>query len=284
MNFQNIIKTLQDYWEDYGCTTLHPYTSEVGAATLHPATSITAISNTSAKLSYIQPVIRPSDGRYGKNPNRLYQHHQYQVIIKPSCSTLQNDYLKSLEKIGISTKKYDIKFIEDDWENPSIGAWGLGWEVSCNGMEITQFTYMQQIGGIECSLISGEIAYGLERIAMIVQNIDNVYDITWNDSGITYGQIFKQREYEFSCLSLDYYNIDFLFEQFKKNEEMCVFLIEKNLPLAAYDLCIKTSHILNLLDSRGVIGVNERAAYILRVRKLASLCCNLYNKMNSGKN
>nr|WP_045171234.1 glycine--tRNA ligase subunit alpha [Ehrlichia minasensis] len=278
VNFQSIIKNLQNYWEDYGCTIFQPYTSELGAATLHPATSMIAISKKPSKLAYVQPVIRPCDGRYGDNPNRLYQHHQYQVLIKPSSTDLQSNYLKSLEKIGISIETHDIKFIEDDWENPSIGAWGLGWEVTCNGMEITQFTYMQQVGGVECSLVPGEIAYGLERIAMIIQKVDNVYKILWDDNGTTYGDVFKQREYEFSKLALDYYDVDILFKQFNEAEQVCVSLIEKKLPLAAYDICTKASHILNLLESRGVIGVNERASYILRVRKLANLCCSLYTQ------
>ncbi|MGL9758034.1 MAG: glycine--tRNA ligase subunit alpha [Wolbachia sp.] len=276
MNLQDIIKGLQDFWADEGCIILHPYTSEVGAGTLHPATIMSAVDEKPTKISYLQPVIRPADGRYGDNPNRLYQHHQYQVIIKPSGSNLQDVYLNSLKALGISTEKYDIKFIEDDWENPSVGASGLGWEVTCNGMEVTQLTYIQQVGGIDCRIIPGEVAYGLERLAMCIQGVDNVYDIMWNDSGATYGDIFKQREYEFSYLALDYYDTKVVQQQFEDTEKLCKFLIEKELPVAAYDQCIKTSHLLNLLDARGVLGVNERTAYIGRVRELTKKCCELY--------
>ncbi|WP_339047281.1 glycine--tRNA ligase subunit alpha [Candidatus Mesenet endosymbiont of Phosphuga atrata] len=276
MDFQNIINALGGYWQKYGCLIICPYTTEIGAGTLHPATVMSVIGDKSAKIAYVQPVIRPADGRYGQNPNRLYQHHQYQVIIKPSVNDLQDLYLKSLLELGISTKSYDIKFIEDDWENPSIGACGLGWEVTCNGMEITQFTYIQQIGGIDSSSIAGEIAYGLERLAMHIQKVDNVYDIKWDNSGITYGDIFKQREYEFSKLALDYYDTGVLNQQFSDAEKLCLFLIENNTPIAAYDQCIKASHLLNLLDARGYLGVNERAVYIARVRELAKYCCKLY--------
>lgn len=276
MDFQNIIKTLEGYWQKYGCLIICSYTTEIGAGTLHPATVISAIGDKPAKIAYVQPVIRPADGRYGQNPNRLYQHHQYQVIIKPSVDDLQDLYLKSLLELGISTKDCDIKFIEDDWENPSIGACGLGWEVTCNGMEITQFTYIQQIGGIDCSSIAGEIAYGLERLAMRIQKVDNVYDIKWDASGITYGDIFRQREYEFSKLALDHYDIQVLNQQFSDAEKLCFFLIENNLPIAAYDQCVKASHLLNLLDARGYLGVNERAVYITRVRELVKHCCKLY--------
>lgn len=276
MDFQNIIKVLEGYWQKYGCLITCPYTSEVGAGTLHPATVMSAIGDKPAKIACVQPVIRPADGRYGQNPNRLYQHHQYQVIIKPSVDNLQDLYLKSLLELGVSTKNYDIKFIEDDWENPSIGACGLGWEVTCNGMEITQFTYIQQIGGIDCSIIPGEIAYGLERLAMRVQRVDNVYDIKWDTSGVTYGDIFKQRELEFSKLALDYYDTEVLSQQFLDAEKLCLSLVENNMPIAAYDQCIKASHLLNLLDARGYLGVNERAVYIARVRELAKHCCKLY--------
>ncbi|MDN5247873.1 MAG: glycine--tRNA ligase subunit alpha [Wolbachia endosymbiont of Tyrophagus putrescentiae] len=278
MNLQDIIKTLENFWSEKGCTILHPYTSEVGAGTLHPATIMSAIDKKPAKIAYLQPVIRPADGRHGDNPNRLYQHHQYQVIIKPSVENLQELYLESLKALGISTKSYDIKFIEDDWENPSVGASGLGWEVTCNGMEVTQFTYIQQVGGIDCCMIPGEIAYGLERLAMHIQNVDNVYDIAWNGYGVTYRDIFKQREYEFSHLALEYYDAKVVQQQFIDTEKLCIFLIEKEMPLAAYDQCIKTSHLLNLLDARGVLGVNERTAYISRVRDLAKKCCELMSK------
>ncbi|WP_253300085.1 glycine--tRNA ligase subunit alpha [Wolbachia endosymbiont of Chironomus riparius] len=276
MNFQDIVKELQNFWSKQGCSILYPYTSEVGAGTLHPATIMSAISKDPCKIAYLQPVIRPADGRHGDSPNRLYQHHQYQVVIKPSVDNLQELYLTSLKILGISIEDYDIKFIEDDWENPSVGASGLGWEVACNGMEVTQFTYIQQVGGIDCNQIPGEIAYGLERLAMCIQNVSNVYDIIWNDYGITYGDIFKQREYEFSCLALEYYETKVVQQQFEDTEKLCKFLIEKEMSLAAYDQCIKTSHLLNLLDSRGALGINERTAYIGRVRELTKKCCKLY--------
>ncbi|WFW29613.1 MAG: glycine--tRNA ligase subunit alpha [Wolbachia endosymbiont of Menacanthus eurysternus] len=276
MDLQNIINELQNFWSNEGCTILYSYTSEMGAGTLHPITIISAINEKPTKVAYLQPTIRPSDGRYGNNHNRLYQHHQYQVIIKPSNNNLQNTYLNSLKTLGISIEEYDIKFIEDDWENPSIGASGLGWEVTCNGMEITQLTYIQQIGGIDCKIISGEIAYGLERLAMCIQNINNIYDIIWNSNGITYGDIFKQREYEFSHLALNYYDIKVIQKQFKDTKELCKFLIENKLPLAAYDQCIKASHLLNLLDARGVLSANERTIYISKVRELTKKCCELY--------
>ncbi|MCV3769647.1 MAG: glycine--tRNA ligase subunit alpha [Wolbachia pipientis] len=276
MNLQSIIKELQNFWVEEGCTILHPYTSEVGAGTLHSATVMSAIDIKPIKIAYLQPVIRPADGRYANNPNRLYQHHQYQVIIKPSGNNLQDIYLDSLKALGIHTKRYDIKFIEDDWESPSIGASGLGWEVICNGIEVAQLTYIQQVGSIDCKIIPGELAYGLERLAMCIQSIDNVFDIIWDDSGVTYGDIFRQREYEFSYLSLDYYNTEVVQQQFEDTEKLCQFLIEKKLPVAAYDQCIKTSHLLNLLDARGVLGVDKRIIYISRVRELAKKCCELY--------
>ncbi len=276
MNLQSIIENLQSFWSRNGCTILYPYTSEVGAGTLHPATIISSIDIKPTKIAYLQQVIRPADGRYGDNPNRLYQHHQYQVIIKPSTKDLQELYLASLETVGMSTRDYDIKFVEDDWENPSVGACGLGWEVVCNGMEITQFTYIQQVGGIDCSIIPGEIAYGLERLAMCIQDVNNVYEIVWDNNGVTYGDIFKEREYELSHLALEYYDTQMLQQHFEDTEKLCRFLIAKKMPLAAYDQCIKASHMLNLLDARGVLGVNERTAYIGRVRELVKKSCITY--------
>ncbi|MGN7678854.1 MAG: glycine--tRNA ligase subunit alpha [Anaplasma sp.] len=276
MNFQEIVRKLDVYWKAYGCSLVYPYTSELGAGTLHPATSISVLAGKNNMVAYVQPVIRPSDGRYGENPNRLYQHHQYQVVIQPSKPSLVDDYLLSLEEIGLSRNDFDIRFLEDDWENPSIGASGLGWEVSCNGMEITQFTYMQQVGGIECPAVPGEIAYGIERIAMVLQSVDSVYDLVWDDSGTTYGDVFLEREREFSALSFEYHDVNFLFSEFENDEKMCSLMVERGFPMAAYDFCIKASHALNLLESRGVIGVNERTAYILRVRKMANMCCNSY--------
>lgn len=278
MNFQEIVRRLEEFWSSYGCAIVYPYTSELGAATLHPATSMDVLLERNTKVAYLQPVIRPCDGRYGNNPNRLYQHHQYQVIIQPSHTKMRDDYLASLEAVGIEQKNFDIRFLEDDWENPSIGAHGLGWEVSCNGMEITQFTYMQQVGGIDCKVVPGEIAYGLERIAMVLQGVDSIYEITWNSEGVKYGEIFLTREREFSVLSFEHYDTDFLLDSFEKNEALCKRMVEKKCPVAGYDCCLKASHILNLLEARGVIGVNERASYILRVRSMANSCCAAYVK------
>ena len=275
-SFTEIIKKLEKYWTNYGCAILFPYSSELGAATLHPATIMNAISNNPCKISYVQPTIRPADGRYGINPNRLYQHHQYQVLLKPSPDNLQELYLKSLEYIGIDIYNHDIRFVEDDWENPSVGAWGLGWEIWCDGMEISQFTYMQQVGGINCQLIPGELAYGLERIVMNMQNVENVYDIIFNEEGVKYGEIFKRNEYEFSISALDVYSKEILLMQFKNHEELINIFLQKNLALVAYDQCTKASHILNLLDSRGFISVNERAKYILLIRNLVKSCCQLF--------
>ena len=279
VNFQEIVRKLERFWGDYGCAVVYPYTTEVGAGTLHPATAMDVLLEKNLKVAYLQPVIRPCDGRYGENPNRLYQHHQYQVIIQPSTTTLRDDYLASLEAIGICKNSFDIRFLEDDWENPSIGAHGLGWEVSCNGMEITQFTYMQQVGGLDCNVIPGEIAYGLERIAMVLQGVESVYEIAWNDAGVKYGEIFCNREREFSSLSFEHYDTDFLVQSFDKNEEMSKKMVEHGCPIAGYDCCLKASHILNLLEARGVIGVNERASYILRVRSMANYCCSSYVRL-----
>ncbi|MBQ4874790.1 MAG: glycine--tRNA ligase subunit alpha [Rickettsiaceae bacterium H1] len=276
-SFQNIISTLEKYWSDYGCVILQPSTTELGAGTLHPATIFNSIGNMDRKIAYVQPVIRPGDGRYGKNPSRLYQHHQYQVLIKPSPENLQELYLKSLEKLGISLEEHDIRFVEDDWENPSVGAWGLGWEVWCDGMEISQFTYMQQVGCIECNPVPGELAYGLERLAMYIQNIDDVYQLKWNDFGITYGDIFKRNELELSTAALDSFHdkkeLSSHIENLKNN---CTLLLNKGLPLAAYDQCLKANHTLNLLDASGALGHTERASYILQVRDLVKSCCKSY--------
>ncbi len=276
LSFQEIIFTLQEYWHNYGCVILQPSTTEVGAGTLHPATIFNAVDKNNCKIAYVQPVIRPADGRYGNNPNRLYQHHQYQVLLKPSPLNLQDLYLKSLEKLGISLKEHDIRFVEDDWENPSVGAWGLGWEVWCDGMEISQFTYMQQVASLECDVIPGELAYGLERLAMYIQDVNDVYHIKWNKQGLTYGDIYKRNEYEFSTAALDDYNTDSLLSQINDIEDRCQELLEKNLPVAAYDQCLKASHTLNLLDASGTLGATERAAYILKVRNLVKLCCKAY--------
>lgn len=273
LSFQGIIFALHQFWAGQGCVVMEPYTTEVGAGTLSPATTLRALGSKPWNVAYVQPSIRPGDGRYGDNPNRLYQHHQYQVILKPSPDNIQDLYLESLRIIGIDPLKHDIRFVEDDWENPSIGAWGLGWEVWCDGMEITQFTYMQQIGGLECSPIPGELTYGLERLIMYIQGVENVYDLAWNRHGVTYGDVFKQNEREFSAFALEYSDVDMLFRQFNDVEQMCTALVEKDLPLPAYDFCLKASHTLNLLDARGVIGVTERASYLARVRNLAKACC-----------
>lgn len=273
LSFQGMIMALQKFWTEQGCIILQPYHTEVGAGTLHPATVLRALGPRPWNVAYVQPSIRPKDGRYGENPNRLQHYYQYQVILKPSPDNLQDLYLQSMQKIGIDYLKHDIRFVEDDWENPTVGAWGLGWEVWCDGMEISQFTYMQQVGGIDCSPIPGELTYGLERIAMYIQGKDSVYDIDWNDDGVLYGDVFKQNEREFSAYNLEYADTQMLFRHFDDYEKECLALIAKNLPLPAYDFALKASHHLNLLDARGVIGVTERAAYIGRVRTLAKACC-----------
>jgi len=278
LSFQGMIMALQKFWTEQGCIILQPYHTEVGAGTLHPATVLRALGPKDWNVAYVQPSIRPKDGRYGENPNRLQHYYQYQVILKPSPDNLQELYLKSIQEIGVDPLKHDIRFVEDDWENPTVGAWGLGWEVWCDGMEISQFTYMQQVGGIDCNPIPGELTYGLERIAMYIQGKESVYDILWNDDGVLYGDVFKQNEREFSAYNLEYADTEILFRHFEDYERECISLIEKNLPLPAYDFALKASHHLNLLDARGVIGVTERASYIGRVRTLAKACCEKWNE------
>lgn len=251
---------------------LQPYDMEVGAGTFHPATTLKALGKKPWKAAYVQPSRRPKDGRYGENPNRLQHYYQYQVVLKPSPDNIQELYLESLRSIGIDTNAHDIRFVEDDWESPTLGAWGLGWEVWCDGMEVTQFTYFQQVGGIECRPVTGEITYGLERLAMYIQGKENVYDLDFNGE-ITYGDVFLENEKQYSAYNLEHANTDMLLRWFNDAEAECVNLLEKNLPLPAYDMCIKASHIFNLLDARGVIGVTERAVYIGRVRTLAKGCC-----------
>lgn len=267
-----MIMALQQFWVDQGCVILQPYHTEVGAGTLHPATVLRVLGDKPWNVAYVQPSIRPKDGRYGENPNRLQHYYQYQVILKPSPDNLQDLYLESLKVIGVDLMKHDIRFVEDDWENPTVGAWGLGWEVWCDGMEVSQFTYMQQVGGIDCFPVAGELTYGLERIAMYLQGVESVYDIRWNET-MTYGDIFKQDEQQFSAFNLEFANVEMLFRHFDDVEKQCLDLLDKNLPLPAYDHCLKASHFLNLLDARGVIGVTERASYIGRVRNLAKSCC-----------
>ena len=267
--FQDTILNLQKYWSNQGCVILQPYDMEVGAGTFHPATTLRSLGPKPWKTAYVQPSRRPTDGRYGDNPNRLQHYYQFQVLIKPSPKNIKKLYLNSLIKIGINHKDHDIRFIEDDWESPTLGATGLGWEVWCDGMEITQFTYFQQMTGIECKPVSVELTYGLERICMFTQKKRNVFDLIWNDTGIKYREVFFQSEKEFSAYNFDYANTDNLFKIFNMIEKECKLLLEKKLSLPAYDQCLKASHIFNLLDARGVIGVAHRAGYISRIRDLA---------------
>ena len=269
ISFQDLIFNLQKFWSKYGCVILQPYDLEVGAGTFHPATTLRSLGPKPWKAAYVQPSRRPTDGRYGKNPNRLQHYYQYQVIIKPSPKNIKQVYLKSLASIGIQSKEHDIRFVEDDWESPTLGAAGLGWEVWCDGMEITQFTYFQKMTGIDCKPISVELTYGLERISMFVQDKKNVFDINWNNEGIKYGDVYLQSEKEFSAYNFDYANTELLLRSFEIAEKESRSLLEKKLPLPAYDQCLKASHIFNLLDARGVIGVAERTGYINRIRDLA---------------
>jgi len=268
VSFQETILNLQKFWGNYGCVILQPYDIEVGAGTFHPATTLRSLGPKPWKAAYVQPSRRPTDGRYGKNPNRLQHYYQFQVIIKPSPEEIKKVFLKSLLTIGINHKEHDIRFVEDDWESPTLGAAGLGWEVWCDGMEITQFTYFQQMTGIQCNPISVELTYGLERICMFTQQKNNVFDLVWNNSGIKYRDIFYQAEKEYSAYNFEFANIDFLLKNFKIAEKECKSLLEKKLPLPAYDQCLKASHVFNLLDARGVIGVAQRAEYISRIREL----------------
>jgi len=275
-SFQDLILALQTYWAGVGCVLLQPYDMEMGAGTFHPATLLRALGVAPWKAAFVQPCRRPSDGRYGENPNRLQHYYQFQVILKPSPSDIQDLYLKSLGVLGIDVRQHDIRFVEDDWESPTLGAWGLGWEVWCDGMEVTQFTYFQQVGGIDCRPVSGELTYGLERLAMYVQNVDNVYDLDWNGQGVTYGDVFLRAEKEFSAHNFEFADSRRLFSHFADAEKECAALRDAGLALPAYDQCIKASHLFNLLDARGVISVTERAAYIGRVRALATGCCDVW--------
>jgi glycyl-tRNA synthetase alpha chain len=281
--FQDLILTLQNYWARQGCLILQPYDVEMGAGTFHPATTLRALGPRPWRAAYVQPSRRPKDGRYGENPNRLQHYYQFQVIMKPAPSDIQDLYLGSLREIGLDPKLHDIRFVEDDWESPTLGAWGLGWEVWCDGMEISQFTYFQQVGGIDCDPVSGEITYGLERLAMYVQNVEFVYDLAYNE-GFRYGEVFRQNEIEQSAFNFEMADTEILFQHFKDAEKQCRELIEgnKKLALPAYDQCIKASHAFNLLDARGVISVTERAAYIARVRALAKACCEAWLETPMG--
>jgi len=269
VNFQDTILNLQKFWGNYGCVILQPYDVEVGAGTFHPATTLRSLGTESWKAAYVQPSRRPTDGRYGKNPNRLQHYYQFQVIIKPSPDEIKKIFLKSLSAIGINHKEHDIRFVEDDWESPTLGAAGRGWEVWCDGMEITQFTYFQQMAGMECKPVSVELTYGLERICMFTQGKNNVFELIWNNEGIKYRDIFHQAEKEYSAYNFEFANTEFLLKNFEIAEAECKALLEKKLPLPAYDQCLKASHIFNLLDARGVIGVAQRTEYISRIRELA---------------
>ena len=269
INFQDAVFNLQKFWGNYGCVILQPYDIEVGAGTFHPATTLRSLGPKPWKTAYVQPSRRPTDGRYGENPNRLQHYYQFQVLIKPSPSDIKKIYLKSLSSIGIKYKEHDIRFVEDDWESPTLGAAGLGWEVWCDGMEITQFTYFQQMAGFECKPVSVELTYGLERICMFTQGIENVFDLVWNNSGIKYREIFHQAEKEYSAYNFEHANTESLLKIFEIAENECKALLNKKLPLPAYDQCLKASHAFNLLDARGVIGVAQRAGYISRIRELA---------------
>jgi glycyl-tRNA synthetase alpha chain len=279
-SFQSLILTLQSFWAKEGCVILQPYDLEVGAGTFHPATTLRSLGPKPWRAAYVQPSRRPKDGRYGENPNRLQHYYQFQVILKPSPENVLALYLESLAALGIDAKAHDIRFVEDDWESPTLGAWGLGWEVWCDGMEVTQFTYFQQVGGFDCDPVSAEITYGLERLAMYVQGVDNVYDLDWNGikggSAVRYGDVFKQNEREFSAYNFEHANTKRLFSHFADVEAECQAMLSLKLALPAYDQCMRASHLFNLLDARGVISVTERAAYIGRVRALAKGCCEAW--------
>lgn len=296
-SFQGLILALHNYWADYGCVILQPYDMEVGAGTFHPATTLRALGPKTWNAAYVQPSRRPTDGRYGENPNRLQHYYQYQTLLKPSPPNLQELYLGSLKAIGIDTALHDIRFVEDDWESPTLGAWGLGWEVWCDGMEVSQFTYFQQVCGVECSPVAGELTYGLERLAMYVQDVDNVYDLNYNgregNDKVTYGDVFQQTEREYSRWNFDVADTDILFQHFKDAEKECMAILAqeeidpkngKSIIMAhpAYDQCIKASHVFNLLDARGVISVTERQSYILKVRALSKACGEAFLKTEAG--
>ena len=296
-SFQGLILTLQSFWAEWGCVILQPYDMEVGAGTFHPATTLRSLGPKPWNAAYVQPSRRPKDGRYGENPNRLQHYYQFQVILKPSPPDMQELYLKSLYAIGIDPNIHDIRFVEDDWESPTLGAWGLGWECWCDGMEVSQFTYFQQVAGFECTPVSGELTYGLERLAMYVQGVDRVFDLNFNGRNdarkVTYGDVFLQAEREYSRHNFEHADVDALFVQFKMAEALCRQYLEKGwssrgnsrvhlMALPAYDQCIKASHIFNLLDARGVISVTERQSYILRVRELAKGCGEAWLATEAG--
>jgi glycyl-tRNA synthetase alpha chain len=293
-SFQDLIFALQTFWAEQGCVILQPYDMEVGAGTFHPATALRSLGPKLWNAAYVQPSRRPKDGRYGENPNRLQHYYQLQVIMKPAPVDIQDLYLESLRRIGLSPEVHDIRFVEDDWESPTLGAWGLGWEVWCDGMEVSQFTYFQQVGGFDCGVVSAEITYGLERLAMYVQGVDRVYDLSFNGRtdarALTYGDIFLQAEQEYSRFNFEYADTAMLLQHFKDAEQQCEALLEHGagdekheMALPAYDQVIKASHLFNLLDARGVISVTERQSFILRVRELAKACCAAWLKTAGGR-
>ncbi|MEM8493382.1 MAG: glycine--tRNA ligase subunit alpha [Pseudomonadota bacterium] len=279
LSFQDLILRLQQFWGDQGCVILQPLDMEVGAGTFHPATFLRSLGPENWNAAYVQPSRRPTDGRYGENPNRLQHYYQFQVVMKPSPADFTGIYLQSLTALGIDTSVHDVRFVEDNWESPTLGAWGLGWEVWLNGMEVTQFTYFQQAGGIECYPVTGEITYGLERIAMYLQGVESVYDLIWTtgpDGPVTYGDVFKQNEVEMSRFNFEEADVDFLRAQFEHFEGEAGRLVEQDLPLPAYEMVMKASHTFNLLDARHAISVTERQRYILRVRSIARACAQSY--------
>ncbi|MGO9672681.1 MAG: glycine--tRNA ligase subunit alpha [Methylocella sp.] len=292
-SFQGLLLTLQQFWAAQGCVILQPYDMEVGAGTFHPGTTLRSLGPHAWKAAYVQPSRRPKDGRYGENPNRLQHYYQFQVILKPSPRDLQALYLRSLAAIGVDLHLHDIRFVEDDWESPTLGAWGLGWECWCDGMEVSQFTYFQQVAGIECAPVSGELTYGLERLAMYVQGVDSIFDLNFNgregDEKVAYGDVFRQAEEEYSRYNFEAANVELLFQHFRDAEAECGALLAAGergdrhlMALPAYDQCLKASHIFNLLDARGVISVTERQSYILRVRELAKACGAAWLKTAGG--
>ena len=277
-SFQDLILRLQAYWASHGCAILQPYDVEVGAGTLHPATTLRSLGPRPWKAAYVQPSRRPADGRFGENPNRLQHYYQFQVLLKPCPANIQDLYLGSLDAIGIDRKLHDVRFVEDDWENPTVGAWGLGWEVWCDGMEVSQFTYFQQVGGLDVDLVSGELTYGLERLAMYVQGVENVYDLDFNGAGMKYGDVFQEAERQYSDFNFYHADVEILTRWFEEAAEQCKALLalEKPLPLPAYDFALKASHLFNLVDARGAISVAERASWIARVRELAKGCADAW--------
>lgn len=280
LGFQQIILKLHEYWSNQGCVILQPYDMEMGAGTFHTATTMRALGPDPWNAAFAQPCRRPTDGRYGENPNRLQHYYQYQVVLKPSPPDIQQLYLDSLTAIGIDPMLHDIRFVEDDWESPTLGAWGLGWEVWCDGMEVTQFTYFQQMGGFDCKPVAGELTYGLERLAMYIQGVDSVYDLDFNGEGVTYGEIFLENEKQMSEWNFEVANTETLFDLFNKAAAECENCLDAKLPIPAYEQAIKASHVFNLLQARGVISVQERASYMGRVRDLAKGSCEAYMAKN----